>query len=1201
MFWEIFRFEVRYQLRQPLFWLSALFFFLLTFLAITTDAVTIGGAIGRVHRNAPFVIMQMLLVMSILGIFVTTAFVASTVLRDFDHRTAELFFSTPVKKRDYLLGRFAGALVVAFGAMAPVVLAIVAGSVMPWLEPERIGPFSALPYLFALLVIAIPNLFFSASLVFSLATATRSLMFTYAGVVAAFFGYALAGNLLSDLENEPLASVLDPFGGAALGIATKYWTVAERNARIPTLDGLLVTNRLAWVGIGIVVLAWTYYRFSFTAISSRKSKKKPKRPEEVSPAPEPTVAPIEAAGAQTFFTRAVAWRQYLNKTGMEIRGVVRGVAFPVILAFGVLNMIGNSTVIDQLFGTPVYPVTHLMVNILQSSFLFVFIILTVYSGEIVWRERALGLSEVYDALPIPTWVFWASKLTALSFVLLALLATAAATGVGIQAYHGYGNFELGLYLQGLFLVVGIPLVLAGVLAIALQVLTNHKYLGFLLMILHFISVPALPALDFDHNLYRYANAPGSPYSDMNGYGHFVTPLFWFYLYWSFFAVLLMVFIHAFWVRGRESGWSPRMRIAAQRFRGPVKLVTAGTLVAFVGTGAYIFYNTNALNEYVPGDLQEERSARFEKSYKQYEGMPLPRITAVYADVDIYPERRAVDIRGRYTLANKTAEALASLHLTVSTAVDIEALDIPGSKLTMEDTELGYYIYELERPLAPGEELEMTYDLSVTNPGFVNNGSDTRLVFNGTFFNSGHFFPHLGYTRQFELSDLNVRRKHELEPAQRFPDIDDPKGRERNYITGESDWIDFETVVSTSPGQIAIAPGYLQREWEEEGRRYFHYKMDSPILGFFSYLSADWAVERDSWEDVDIEIYYDRKHSYNVDRMIDGVKKSLDYFTREFGPYQHRQVRIIEFPRYARFAQSFPNTIPFSESIGFIAKLDEEDDEAIDYVFYVTAHEVAHQWWAHQVIGGFNQGSTVMSETMSQYSALMVMEHEYGPEKMRRFLKYELDAYLRGRGGELIEELPLLFVENQGYIHYRKGSLVMYALKDYIGEEALNAALKRYVEAVGFQEPPYTYSREFLSFIEEETPPEYRPLLSDLFENITLYDNRAIEATYHQREDGKYVVRLTASATKFHATGEGDERAVGIDDYVDVAVFGETEPGGVPEGKVLALEKRWVDRSDPVFEIVVDEEPKKAGIDPFNKLVDKNPEDNVTNVSRKSEP
>jgi ABC-2 type transport system permease protein len=218
------------------------------------------------------------------------------------------------------------------------------------------------------------------------------------------------------------------------------------------------------------------------------------------------------------------------------------------------------------------------------------------------------------------------------------------------------------------------------------------------------------------------------------------------------------------------------------------------------------------------------------------------------------------------------------------------------------------------------------------------------------------------------------------------------------------------VVSTSPDQIALAPGYLEREWEQDGRRYFHYTMDAPILPFWAYLSADWEVATDRWNDVEIAVYYHADHPYNVERMIEATKRSLDYFTREFGPYQHRQLRIVEFPRYARFAQSFPNTIPFSESIGFIARLDDPDD--VDFVFYVTAHEVAHQWWAHQVIGANVQGATVLSETMAQYSALMVMEEEYGPHMMRRFLKYELDSYLRGRGGERIGELPLALVENQ---------------------------------------------------------------------------------------------------------------------------------------------------------------------------------------------
>ena len=108
MLGEVLRFETRYQLRQPLFYICLIIFFLLTFGAITTDSVRIGGSIGNVNRNAPYVIMQILGVMSAIGIFTTTAFVASAIHRDFEYGTAAMFFSTPLKKRDYFAGRFAG-------------------------------------------------------------------------------------------------------------------------------------------------------------------------------------------------------------------------------------------------------------------------------------------------------------------------------------------------------------------------------------------------------------------------------------------------------------------------------------------------------------------------------------------------------------------------------------------------------------------------------------------------------------------------------------------------------------------------------------------------------------------------------------------------------------------------------------------------------------------------------------------------------------------------------------------------------------------------------------------------------------------------------------------------------------------------------------------------------------------------------------
>jgi aminopeptidase N len=490
------------------------------------------------------------------------------------------------------------------------------------------------------------------------------------------------------------------------------------------------------------------------------------------------------------------------------------------------------------------------------------------------------------------------------------------------------------------------------------------------------------------------------------------------------------------------------------------------------------------------------------------------------------------------------------------------------------------------------------DMYYETKGFENEGSNTQIVYNGTFFNSG-YLPSIGYDPDAEIADEDARKEYELAPKDRMPSLFDTAAYSNTYIARDADWIRFEAVVSTVPGQIAIAPGYLQKEWTEKARRYFHYKMDSPILNFYAFLSADYQVKKDKWNDVALEIYYHKGHEYNLDRMIKGVKASLDYYSKNFGPYQHRQVRILEFPGYATFAQSFPNTIPFSESVGFIADVDDADEEDVDYPFYITAHEVAHQWWAHQVIGANVQGGTLLSETMSQYSALMVMKKTYGADRMQKFLRYEMDQYLSGRAREDQKELPLYKVENQQYIHYRKGSVVMYALADYLGEEKLNGALKAYLNKVKYQEAPYTTSAEFLQYIKKATPDSLQYLVADMFENITLYENKASDISYQQQKDGRYKVTLKLDAKKYYADSLGNEKEAKMNDLVDVAVFTYKKEKGQKVGKDVPVyfEKQRIKSGQNKLEIFVKEKPSKAGIDPYNKLIDRTPGDNLKAVTK----
>jgi len=417
-----------------------------------------------------------------------------------------------------------------------------------------------------------------------------------------------------------------------------------------------------------------------------------------------------------------------------------------------------------------------------------------------------------------------------------------------------------------------------------------------------------------------------------------------------------------------------------------------------------------------------------------------------------------------------------------------------------------------------------------------------------------------------------------------------------YLSNNSDWVNVETTISTSLDQIAIAPGSLQREWTENGRRHFHYQLDHYSLNFYSFISARYEVARSAWNGVSIEVYYLKEHPWNVPKMLNSVKKSFAYYSQNFGPYAHKQARIIEFPRIATFAQAFPGTMPYSESIGFIANLEHPDD--IDFVFYVVGHEMAHQWWAHQVVGANMQGATLLSETMAQYSALQTMEKEYGRDAMRKFMQYEMDNYLRSRGTELLKERPLLRVEaSQGYIHYRKGSVVMYYLRDMIGEEAVNRALRKVLGQYAYQQPPYPTSYALLDALREQTPPEQQYLLQELFYDITLFSNRGITASAHQRSDGKYEVTIEVESHKYRADEKGNETEVPVNDWIEIGALAAPEKGR-KYGNVLHRERVHITTARNSYSFTTDTLPEKAGIDPLLLLVDRVPEDNLATVTRR---
>lgn len=1184
------RFELREQLRSPLFWLLALLLAALAFGVAATDAIQMGGSIGNVHRNAPSVTVRLLTGFTLIGLLVTTLFVSNALLRDFELGTAELVFSSPIKRRDYLLGRIGAALLASMLMYLVIAAGVFFAQFMPWIDAARLGPVSLHPPLWALAVMVLPNVLFTTALLSLLAVTTRSVLWVYIGVIVFFVLYGISGALLSDVDNLRIVALLDPLGRQAVAQTMRYWSTDQYNSSLPDLTGYLLENRALWLAITAALFAASFALFRTERSGSGSSRRKQGT---VSASTGSNRATVIAPKITPAFNAATRWRQLLRQVGFDAVGVFRSAPFLVLLVLGLANFIPGALMRRSMYGTASWPVTSQMLEALQNSYSFVLIIIVLfYAGELVWKERGTRIAGISDAMPVPNWVPLLGKFLTLAAVIASFQIIGAVASICIQLSKGYTQIEPLLYLETLAL-DSIVYLLMGGMALVLQVVSNNKFLGYALLILLLIGQAALGMLDYTQNLYNFGSWPIAPYSDMNGYGHFLTGQLAFQGYWALFLLALLLLSAALWVRGVDSGWRQRLRLAGQRLHGSLGWGLAAAVIAFVVCGSGLYWSTNIRNEFISPDAQLDLQARYERDYHKYKDLPQPRIIAVDHNIDLHPETQSVLIEGRYRVRNAHASAIADLHVAIGEDRTLTAIDLGGAKLVTHDAPLGYRIYRLDKPLQPGEERDIRFTIDIHPTGITAGQAQTRIVGNGSFFNS-HVLPSFGYNPGAEISDRNERRKRGLGEPARMPKLEDQAARANNYISNDADWLDFRSTICTAPDQTALAPGYLQKEFTRNGRRCFSYAMDRPMLNFYAYLSARWEVNKSSHNGIPIEIYYDAKHLYNVDRMIEGVQKSLGYYEANFSPYQHKQVRIIEFPGYQSFAQAFANTIPYSESIGFIADLRNQDD--IDYVFYVTAHEVAHQWWAHQVIGANVQGATMLSESLAQYSALMVMEREYGRAHMRQFLKTELDRYLSGRGGEDLEELPLYRVENQQYLHYRKGSVVFYRLREEMGEAALNRALHKFLQAKAFQQPPYTTSVELLDFIRAKAKPEQQALITDLFEKISFYDNRVIAASAKKRSDGRYDVTLQLHAAKLYADGIGKETPATLDDWIEVGVFARGASGKERDEKTLYLQRHHITSGDPTLTVTVDGEPYEAGFDPYNKLIDRVSADNRKRVT-----
>lgn len=808
----------------------------------------------------------------------------------------------------------------------------------------------------------------------------------------------------------------------------------------------------------------------------------------------------------------------LRRSRFALAPLARLLALPLLAA---ALVIAGGELMEAGLGTPSIPATARVLPLFGNVMvtLAIGVLTTLYAGELVWKERDLRMDALVDVTPIRDRAAFFAKLRSLVLVLAAVQFTLLASGIVMQALQGYTHFELGLYLRVLFGLRFANVLLFGVLALTIHVLVNQKYLGHVIASLAFLYMNFAREIGIERKLFVYGSDPGWSYSDMNGFGASIGPWLWYKAFWFAWAVLLALIAKACWVRGRER----RVRLTRESV-----VLAMGAVCAIVLTGGFIFIN----------DAPDATAAA-----ETHPRSAQPELTATKLQVELYPQRHAFAVRGTYHLVNRTTQPIATLHVVTNDAVETR---INGRKA--DD-----HLYALGRPLQPGQSLDLQFDARYEPNAFRAASSPIRD--NGTNFDPKPWLPLIGWSEERD----EIRSLHDV-AARR-----DTTERER---------IGLDVVIATDDDQHVVAPGTLRRTWTSNGRRYFHYATDGPIRNIYAFFSARYAVRKARWGNIPIEVWHHPEHAANVDRIIRSAQASLAYYTKHFGPYPHAQLRFVEFPRNTMLLRAYPGTIMYSEVFAMVNPADDARD--LDLPFAVTAHEIAHQWWGHQIVPADVEGAPLLTESLAWYSAMMVVRDAYGEEHLTRLLEMMRREYLNPRAKAGV---PLLRATDHFDV-YRKGPFAMYALRDAVGEERINAALRALLARHGAARPPFPTSLDLYAQLRAVAP---RNVVDDLFATNTFweFENAAARAV---PVGNAWRVTLDVRAQKTRVDVTGKERDVAMTDLVTIGVY-------AADGKPLSERKHALRSGAQTIVIDVPRRPAYTSVDPDGILIETKRDDN----------
>lgn len=1163
---SIYSYELKSLLKQP----SIYFYFVVFFGIAILSMLGTGGFFDGVPEtdkelrllNSTHEINFIFQYFNKFFLFLLPAIIGMVIYKDYKNNVHPILYSYPIKKSDYLLGKFLSALTIVFIITLSIGIAFYLGEFILGMDNPMIGRTNYWGYASAYFFFVWPNMFIYGLIVFAIVASLRNIYAGFVSVILLFFIQIITDNLF---EGTPvLFAIFDPFGQNAVAYETRFWTISEQNVlQIPVL-GVVLWNRLLWTTIGLLLFCLFCKKFQLEQETFRLLPNIGKGKSGKKSVTNPIQSTIKYAKVTINFSFLHQAKAMLKLSAIDFRFMIKNWLFQVLVFFGVLALVFAMSRVTNRADMTLLPLTRIVLSVPMSFFSIVIMLVTfVYAGMLVHRSRMAKSNQLIDTTATTNWVLLGSKILALLKVQLLLLVILMLCGMGLQLYNGYYQFEIDLYLFHLFIITFPTLVIWAALSVFIHTIVPNLYMGIFLLLLIWIGKDQLPQIGIETYLLRFNSPPQLVYSDLNGFGHGLLANLIINAYWLIFSAILIVVTYLFWERGYYYSIKERIQEAFQQLKVYSSYVLLLFLALFCFLGFTIYKEENSSFKTVGNNEQILKD--FKANFGKYKSIVQPKITSVKLDMELFPKNNSFLTSGSYMLVNQSPKRIDTLLIkTGYDEITEYSFSVPSTIIQKHEA-LQFALHVLEIPIESGDSIRMEFEMkNKPNTLFYQNSS---VLQNGTFLRTD-ILPRFGYFFDDEHS----------EPT-------DSLVRHTNFYSPDADLVDIETVISTSHLQTAIAPGTLIKQWTENNRNYFHYKTERKIKLTFAFNSGDFSVSKSSHKGVNLEIYHHENHTCNLKDVTEGLKGSLDYNTRFFGPYQHDEIRTVEFPlTEGTYASVMGNTIPTSEA-RFILRNGEAKNQ-INLSFYVQAHELTHQWWGNQVVPADALGAKMLTESVTEYISLRIYERNFGQEKAQHFLSLQRQRYLEGRTKDAGKESPLYLVRpEQEYIAYGKGTMAFNALQYFVGEEKLNKILNEFLERYKFRTDQYPTSMDLIAHLKNSIPIEFHYIIKDMMETITFYDNKIIDI----KELPNNQLEIIFSMRKMDAAQKNEVKAANV--FLTIGQYDR-------DGNLLQIEE--VKASSGENNITIYKKPGTTNIllDPFLHFIELNIEDNRQNIVTK---